>query len=377
MGKKHVAVLVTNVDDGKLAWYRQHEQYRDVEDFALWFCVWNKVKGKTGLELYQLPNDESDGAFDTGQLEKCKVWSKPLDRVGLGNKEQVQAQIDAFGELFAKFVEMQPADHYGIKVTGHGASKYVMGDLFDVKYSRPLFTKIREALGGKNLDFWDAMTQCNAGSYVILEQMATGVDYYLASALDVGGIDKKGEDLKAADQKLMAAMNLRAESKYYQGFENKPDKDGNPRNMKGCLIKLADMQRSYWAKCAEYKDDINMISKNNMQEVAIYDCSKVAALRAALGWNPYNPDLQVSKFLNGAPPPTHKQCYAVGRSMYVDMHSYVVENKLLTAKDALDQVMVYYTSNEQFGVDWPINNKGTPATATSHGLNIHEAPWLM
>jgi hypothetical protein len=374
--KKYVAVLVSQEDDGKVAWYRQHEKYRDVDDFALWFCVWNKEPGKTGLELYQLPNrdpDDSDrlrGSLYRDQLEQYKVWSKPLDPVIGGDQKQVQAQIDAFGELFAEFVKMQPADHYGIKTTGHGGPTKILS--FNSMYCRPLFSKIREALGGKNLAFLDATTQCNAGSWVNLEVIATGVNYYLASAVDIGGIyDTKGIDRESV-QKMYAAANLKAFFNYNKGFENKPDKDGKPRTIKGCLINLALMQQSYWAKCAELKDINNMISENNMEEVAIYECSKVEALRQALGWNTYNQDLPVSQFLNGAPPPTNKNCYAEERNKYVDMQSYVLGHKP-TAKDALDKVMAYHTSNEQYGVNWPINNKGTPAMATSHGMLIHSA----
>ncbi len=184
-----------------MAWYREYEKHRDVDDFALWFCVWNRVPGKTGLELYHLPNRGLDVELDllsdrvkSDPLKKYKVWSKKLDQVTGGDQKQVQAQIDAFGELFAKFVEMQPADHYGIKTTGHGSHNSVLGDVFGLGYGRALFTKIREVLGGKKLTFLDLSSNCNEGSYFILDQIATGVDYYLGSSLKVGGILPKGED---------------------------------------------------------------------------------------------------------------------------------------------------------------------------------------
>ncbi len=136
------------------------------------------------------------------------------------------------------------------------------------------------------------------------------------------------------------------------------------------------MQQRYWAKYAENKDFNNMISENNMEEVAIYDCSKVGELRDALGWKTeiaYNPGAPVSQ--NYAPLPTYKNCFAENRDLFIDMRSYVSDHKP-PAKDALDKVMLYHTSNEQFGVNWPINNKGTPAKATSHGLLIHQASYF-
>jgi hypothetical protein len=381
MGKYVAVLVVQSVEDGDVGWYIQHEKYRDVDDFALWFCNWNTVKGQTTLELFDLPNRGVDKELDrdldrnkTGRLEQYKVWSKPLDPAITVLRKEMQAKIDAFGELFATFVKEQPADHYGIVTLGHGDPNFVMGDMFETNYGRALFTKIREALGGKNLTFVDSMTLCNAGSYANLEAMAIGVDYYLASALKAGGIGTKVED-RAAGQKMVEAIRLKADENYSKAFENKPDKDGNARTIKGCLIKLALMQQSYWAKCAEYKDVIDMISKNNMEDVAIYDCSKVEALRQALGWNSFNDRLTVSGFLNGAPPPTDNNCYAEGTSKFVDMQSYVLGHKP-TAKDALDKVMVYYTSNEQFGVDWSKGNKGTSATTTSHGLLINRASFL-
>jgi hypothetical protein len=370
--KKYVAVLVSQIDGGKDGWYLQHEGYRNGDDFALWFCVWNTKPGKTGLELYHLPNrdhydsDPLRGSLARGQLEQYKVWSQPLNPVIRGNQEQVQAQIDAFGELFAEFVKRQPADHYGILTTGHGGPMHFLGEIFEVVHAGPLLTKIREALGGKNLTFLDSMTNCNMGSYFILEAMATGVDYYLASALDVGGIAANAKP--EASKKAVEAIRLTAGENYSKGFENKPD-----RTIKGCLIKLAEMQQRYWAKCAEDKDFNDMISKHTMQEVAIYDCSKVAELREALGWKGDRNLTRIRKIV--APLPTNKNCFVEYRNKYADMQSYVLEHKP-AAKDALDKVMVYYTSNEQFGVDWPINNKGTLAQTTSHGMLIHLASWL-
>src|SRR3989339_465869 len=177
---------------------------------------------------------------------------------GTSYYECSRAYLNAFKRVLETIVKNQPAEHYGIKYSGHGSDVGLFANTFSGDDSQLLLFYANSIIG-KKLDFLDWSTNCDMGSFNVIKSQYRYADYILSSDLLRGG------------------FNMDWVNDYYR---LKPeailDRFFNPsKTIKQSLVNMVNSERMVWETATTRSD---MVAKQIKQSLSIYDSSKFEIL---------------------------------------------------------------------------------------------------
>ena len=240
------------------SWENQHPVYETADMQIFMICIWNITKPK--ISLYKF-----DTTFKPLQLDYSAGgahWVTYRESFNILNVDLVSntsaSFTAAFKKIFDKITSDFPAQHYGIKYSGHGLAS---GGMFENKISdedtQLLLSYINGLIKGK-IDFLDWNTNCNAGSFAIVSNEYKYSKYILGSDILRGGYNFDVDEYF----KYGHEYNLH---KFFQAT----------KSIRSSLVDMINSEYNFWNSPVTKN---YMIQDKVPQSISIYDSEKFEQL---------------------------------------------------------------------------------------------------
>lgn len=244
---------------------------------------------------------------------------------------------DALIQCVRQMVADTPADHYGIRYSGHGTGT---GGLMQGQVSPAdarLFLADAVTQIGRKLDFIDLGGNCDEGTFRVLANLTPYCDYLVASDLPIGGYtldDWTEEKWNETDIDYQLPLILT-----------------RGKSIAAALTDYLDLSRQRWVYSRN-----NMVAGHVLQSLSLYKSDEFSGLQTLVA-----PEAQARGLFNFSP-------------YHNDLYTFIKT----TGKPEIEQqflaLRVGYRSNKDF-FDWPADFNGltifqfedlslTPATLT-------------
>ncbi len=311
--KKYINVIkVVNswVGYNDNSWERQHSVYETNDMQIFMVIIWNTSTPKVSLYKFNANFDPTQSAYIYGGA----AWVNYRESFNILNVNLTAttsaAYTDAFKQVFEKITTDLPAQHYGVKYSGHGVAT---GGLFENKISatdtRNLLSYFNGLINAK-IDFLDWNTNCNGGTYKIIANQYQYANYILASDLPRGG------------------YNFDVNEYFTYNHELNIHKFFTPaKTIRNSLVEMMNSERSFW---------VSSVTKNYMvsglvtQSISIFDTQKFIPLVNSTNMATAN---------------------------YVGDALQYIRQVFPAQEQAFNEFRFHYISNKDF-FNWPVNSNG-------------------